>query len=147
MKRGFLFLGVGLIAFVGLALAQNQEMFIEDNDGCQELAPFVWTELAPGEMWQATVDLSQCTSDELGWFRYYGYIARRTRANTLTKRDNIVLGVFDLGTGQSYGFTDTKGKDRYIRMEMLQPTRLLLSAQNLGRKNAKIRLTCAREGT
>ena len=135
-----LVLAVVLSGFVGSAMAQ--ETFSQpDTDGCQTYMPYVWTELAPGARWEATVDLGSCTSADLGSFLYYGYIASKTSADVVRSNDTMELTVQNLSTGQVYSSTAPKNTPVYLSVTVDQPAQLRLTAENTGRKLCKIRLT------
>ncbi len=143
MKSRSMLIAAALLVAGGWAAAQ--EMFIPyDTDGCATYAPFTWTEVVPGGVWQATVDLSQCTADQLGMFRYYGYIVRNNSADTLKSRYGFMLMARDLGTGQEYTLGGRKGDD-HIMVKVDRPTTIQLIAENRGRTTEKIRLTWVRE--
>lgn len=140
MKFSPLVLAVVFSAFVGSAMAQ-ETFFAPDTDGCQTYMPYVWTDLAPGAKWQATVDLSHCTSTDLGSFLYYGYIASNTSADVVKKMDGMDLTVQNLSTGQVYSSTAPKNTPEYLFVQVDQPAQFRLTAANTGRKVCKVRFT------
>src|SRR5215467_12456103 len=98
MRIRTLFLAVVLLAFAGSARAQ-QLLIAYDGSGCQLQAPYAWFDLAPGATWQATVDVSKCTTSDLGWFDGYGFIMRPGGADSLSTRDGINLKVTNVSSG------------------------------------------------
>ncbi len=140
MKIRSLVLAVALLAFGSSGWAQ--ELLIAPNTtGCQAFMPYAWFDLAPGAKWQATVDLSGCTTNDLGWFDYYGFIMRPSGADSLLVRDGIVLKVRDLSTGEGFACTSAGQVAETIIISVTQPTRYILTAENTGRKKQTIRVT------
>src|SRR5512142_2627078 len=91
------------------ALAQQATLTSSPSTGCDTYVPYAWTTLAPGAKWETTVNLLNCTSADLGWFRFYGWMTKGKNNDTLRGQDGIVLTVTNLATGQSVT-CDASGK-------------------------------------
>jgi hypothetical protein len=133
-------LTVGLLVFGGVAAAQ--EMMIQtDSVGCQVIAPFAWMDLEPGKTWRATVDLSQCTESDFGWYDFYGFIMKPGGATSLSTRDGIVLKVQCERTGAVSVCPGSSRDSQDVYVQVDAPGRYVLTAENTGRKMQRIRLS------
>ncbi len=140
MKVRSLVFAVVLLVLGGAAGAQEM-LIAPDTSGCQMFAPYAWVDLAPGATWQATVDLSKCTSSDLGWFYYYGYIAKSNGADFLKVQDGIALTLQNTNTGETFTPSADVKRQVNILLQVTQPATFRLSAKNTGRTTARISLT------
>jgi len=132
---------LALALLLATPFARAQETFNPpDLDGCQTLMSYIWVNIAPGETWQATVDLRNCASTDLGLFMYYGYIASPNKSTVIRSGDGVLLTIADISSGD---LTSSKGirGNLYLPIEIHQPTQILLTAENTGHKTVNIRLT------
>jgi len=131
------------LALLGLAspLAAQETLTDPGPIGCDSLKTFAWTSLAPGAKWEGTVDLSQCPSAQLGWYRYYGWMVKGKNNDTLKGQDGVVLSVRNPLTGEAFT-SDAAGKsEAYLMIQVGQPARLQVSATNTGKQTMRISLT------
>jgi hypothetical protein len=143
MKLRALIAAIVLAAAVGSAGAQQATLIGADTDGCQLYVPYAWVELAPGQKWTTTVDLSQCAPSDLGWFRYYGHLGTNSSCDTLKVKDGVVLKATDIRTQvQSLAASTASPKDdEYVLLQLDAPTQLQLTAENTSRQRVKVRMT------
>ena len=135
-----------LAAAVGSASAQQQQTMLTnaDTSGCQLYAPYSWVELAPGQTWTATVDMSNCSASDLGgWFRYYGHLGTNNSCNTLKMKDGVVLTAVNLRTQDRFLPATTGGPkdEEYVLLRADAPAQYQLTAQNTSRQTVKVRMT------
>jgi len=142
MKFRLFVVAVALVAAVASANAAETLLTNPTDDGCELYMPYVWIDLAPGQTWSVDVNLSQCSTLDLGWFRYYGHDATNRQFDTLRVRDGIVLKTQDMTTKESCTPTATQGKEEvYCMVEVDQPTRIHLTATNTSNKTKHVRMT------
>lgn len=136
-----------LAAAIGSASAQQQQTTMltsPDTSGCQIYAPYIWVELAPGQKWTATVDLSNCSASDLGgWFRYYGHLGTNSSCNTLKIKDGVVLTAVNLRTQDQFLPATTGGPkdEEYVLLRVDAPAQYQLTAQNTSHQTVKVRMT------
>ena len=141
MKYRVLVALVAFFAAVGTAGAADM-LITPPADGCDRYCPYVWVELAPGQTWSVDIDLSQCSADELGMFRYYGHINQGKKTGTIRTSDGVSLSVEDLSTAQDFISTASGRKaEEYVVVSVDQPTTLRLSATNETKKKKMVRMT------
>ena len=135
-----------LAAAVGSAGAQEQQttlLIAPNTSGCVTLAPYSWIELAPGQKWTQTVDLSTCTASDLGWFRYYGFLGTNNSCNNLQVKDGVVLSAVNLRTQALYSAMAVSGPkaEEFVLTQITEPTQIQLTAENTSRQRVKVRMT------
>src|SRR5262249_20976491 len=140
MRMRGLILSVVLLGFGSLAWAQGS-LLPPDTSGCQVIAPFAWFDLAPGTTWRMTVDLSQCTSSDFGWYDFYGFIMRPGGADSLAVKDGIVLKARNMQSGETAVCTSSGKVTEDVYTQVSAPGQFLLTAENTGRRAQTIRLT------
>ena len=151
-----------LIALAALAVAPlaaaGDTLTLPDDDGCQTYIAWNYIELAPGQRWEAPVDLYNCTADELGYFTFYGHLASKNRVHIIDGGDNVTLHVANLLTGETFtapreSTVQTKGKGKgkkggggeaRIVCQERQQTSMIVAAENNGSKTVKVRFTWTR---
>ena len=137
LKKMFLAVCISVLS-IGATYSDN---FTPSNiDGCENSNAFTWMSLSPGTTWTTIVDLSQCTSSDLGLFLYYGYLAGKTSSAVLRDTDGVVLTINDLTSGAFLSSSGTKGSI-YLAFPVYQPTKVILTAQNTGQKVLRVRFT------
>jgi hypothetical protein len=140
MKHRWLILALFLCAVP--AMAEDPELLIPpDDDGCQSYLPYAWVTINPGETWVAPADLTRCSSEEMGSFLYYAYVASRSNSRTVTLKDKLVLKATDLVTGEVFSYGGRRGDPQRIVAKAYGPCMFELSVENHGRSAQKIRVT------
>jgi hypothetical protein len=114
--------------------------------GCEHSISTNHFYIAPGEVFEFWVDLSQCTPSDLGGVLFFGYKTTKNQSRQLEIRDGIALKILDPATREEidyelYGGYNGAGRLEHVYMQMAGPGKLLLSAENtLRRETLKIRL-------
>ena len=135
-----------LAAAVGSVGAQEQQttlLIAPNTSGCQTLAPYSWIELAPGQKWTQTIDLSACKASDLGWFRYYGHLGTNNSCNALQVKDGVVLTAVNLRSQAQYLPMAVSGPkaEEFVLLQVTEPTQFQLTAENTSRQHLKVRMT------
>ena len=135
-----------LAAAVGSASAQQQQTMLNGTDasGCQIYAPYAWVELAPGQKWTTTVDLSNCSASDLGgWFRYYGHLGGNNSIGTLKFKDGVALSAVNLQTQDQFLPATAGGPkdEEYVLLRVENPAVFQLTALNTSKQTVKVRMT------
>jgi hypothetical protein len=132
------------VLFLGLSspLLAHDLLLVHEHNGCDQTAAFPWEELPPGRTWQANVDLSQCTPEELGYFLFYGIENVNKRIKPIKVGSGLVLKVINMTTGKvSYLKNGKKNDPQRILSYLDQPSNILLTLENNGRKSTRIRVS------
>lgn len=120
-------------AFAG---AEDMQVYAFGDPGCEYLMSTNIFELAPGESVVVDLDVSQCTTQQLGAFLYYGYhIKGKNKSVPLTSDDDVLLACTNMTTLEEMS---TDGGP--ILTELQRPTVLTLYAENMSRRSMKLRL-------
>ena len=136
-----------LAAAIGAASAQDAQTTMltnAANSGCMLYAPYSWVELAPGQKWTATVDLSACAAADLGgWFRFYGHLGGNNSIDTLKAKDGVVLTAVNLRTQDQFLPATVGGPkgEEYVLLQVSAPAAYQLTAQNTSHQTVKVRMT------
>jgi hypothetical protein len=142
MRLRLIVVAAALLGVLGSASTGSTLLVDDDTDGCQAFMPYSWTELAPGGSWTAVVDLRECASADIGWFRYYGFISGNKHFDGLRVGDGIVLSAEDMSTRAVYTFSATAPKTQImIMVPASQPTQFRLTAVNTSKKTKNVRMT------
>lgn len=141
MKYRALVAVAAFLAAIGTAGAADM-LIATDTSGCQTYAPYAWVELARGQTWSAEVDLTQCSSEELGWFWVYGHITTGRQSDALKLKHRIVVTAEDMSSKVVYAFSAKSPKSQIMIMTPIAgATKVRLTATNTSNKKKKIRLT------
>jgi glutaredoxin len=106
--------------------------------------------LAPGEVFEHVIDLSECVPAHLGGFLYFGYKTTRNSSRPLEIRDGIALRIIDVDTGQEidyealFGYNGA-GKMEQVFIQVDRPRFLILEAENTNRRKSltvRLRTEC-----
>jgi hypothetical protein len=101
---------------------------IVQTDGCEHTMTTNHFDLVAGRTVEIHIDLSICAPDQLGGLLVYGYKTTRNSSRQLTRQDNVLFTVVD-ETSRSESSTP----DGYLMLQLAQPTRLVIYAQNTSR--------------
>jgi hypothetical protein len=116
-------------ALIAPATAGDAYMTVQTWDiGCEHTMTTNHFDLVPGQSVEIHIDLSICAPDQLGGLLVYGYKTTRNSSRQLTRQDNVLFTVVD-ETSRSESSTP----DGYLMLQLAQPTRLVIYAQNTSR--------------
>ncbi len=145
------FVAAACLVLVGCAGAETSsvplavEADTRGSEGCDNWMNTDFFEMAPNDRAEVFIDLTGCDQSAFRYgFNYYAYKDGEL-ANYVSKSDGIVFEIRDPNTGdvidpESLGGCEKSGQSAGIWLDLQEPTSLLLTATNSGRKSKLIRL-------
>lgn len=111
------------------AAAGDAYMTVQTWDaGCEHTMTTNHFDMAPAQSVEIHLDLSACAAEQLGSLLVYGYKTTRNSSRQLTRQDNVLFTIVDESSR-----SESSTSDGYLMLQVAQPTRFVIYAQNTSR--------------